>query len=586
MKRLLLTLSLTLLLVSAGFSQSQFLSVTGDFQTEAGFAENWKPYLGPELTDGDGDGVYEATFNISTAGDYNWKITPEDAWSGSKFPGSNQPLSTASDNESVTFYVNFGANLITNEGDEVVIHTAADQIAAGTFQSEIGSPSDWNTDGLTAQSIMVDDGTGGDDIAGDLVWTFESVIPAGTYDWKPALNESWTFLGGASNRTFGSDGITPIKFTYDLVTGTIDETGDDESPNALSAYQSYNDEWVVIEFQDPVEKTSAETVGNYGIDNGIIVYSATRYEDDQKYVALNVSTLTPGTAYTVTINNIQSRDSGLVMTAPDTVEFTGKTPVTFSFDNNLDEHPMDWMIVKGSWDGWTYQAPLADDGSGNDIFPRLPGTQPSDDVTTGDNIWTGTVLIEPGDYSTDGYAYSGGNIDPGDTFEWKYLFAENFGRASTDGAMIVGSTPLTRDNEDMVDNWTNLYPNIQVTFTVDISGAALPTDPDWVSIQGSDTPLDWTPGSNKMTDNGGGTYSITVNFGYGAFSPVEYKYTYYLLGEEWESYPNTIHNRLISLWPQDFSVSDELNVWAAHLNNEPVAPPPVTSVTAPWQMYE
>lgn len=224
---------------------------------------------------------------------------------------------------------------------------------------------------------------------------------------------------------------------------------------------------------------------------------------------------------------------------------------------------------------------MFDDGSSVDREPLLPGIQPSGDAVAGDYIWTGSVLIAPGDYSADGYAYSGS--DPGHTFEWPELFAENFGRATSDGALIVGTAPIVRSNVDMVDNWWSPFTTINITFTVDC--ASLPVDPTWVSIQGNVPPFDWTPGSNKMTQVNGRIYQITLPFSKTTYSPVAYKYTADLpaFGEQWEGYAGTIHDRLISLYPNGWLQNDVWGTWSAYLTDEPEAP---SAVNGKWNLYE
>ncbi len=67
--------------------------------------------------------------------------------------------------------------------------------AAGSFQSELGCPGDWQPDCLRSWLQDPD---------GDGIYTFSTTaIPAGSYEFKAALNESWDEnygAGGAPER--------------------------------------------------------------------------------------------------------------------------------------------------------------------------------------------------------------------------------------------------------------------------------------------------------------------------------------------------------------------------------------------------
>ncbi len=83
---------------------------------------------------------------------------------------------------------------------------------AGSLQSELGCPGDYQPD-CVATHLTYD--------ATDDVWQGTWTIPAGTYDYKAALNDSWDENYGA-NATLNGESIsfnlgtsTPVKFYYD-----------------------------------------------------------------------------------------------------------------------------------------------------------------------------------------------------------------------------------------------------------------------------------------------------------------------------------------------------------------------------------
>ncbi|MEJ2558697.1 MAG: alpha-amylase family glycosyl hydrolase, partial [Anaerolineae bacterium] len=89
--------------------------------------------------------------------------------------------------------------------------------AAGSFQSEMGCPGDWQTDCLRSWL---------QDIDGDGIYTFSTTaIPAGNYEFKVALNEAWDVSYPVSNVPFSvnADGDL-VTITFDSSTTAVDVT--------------------------------------------------------------------------------------------------------------------------------------------------------------------------------------------------------------------------------------------------------------------------------------------------------------------------------------------------------------------------
>ena len=90
---------------------------------------------------------------------------------------------------------------------------AADPTVAlvGSLQSEIGCPADWAPD--CGESELVLTGTPG-------IWAAEFTLPAGTYEYKVALNDTWDEAygldGGADNIPLTIAGDSTLRFTFDL----------------------------------------------------------------------------------------------------------------------------------------------------------------------------------------------------------------------------------------------------------------------------------------------------------------------------------------------------------------------------------
>lgn len=97
------------------------------------------------------------------------------------------------------------------------------------------------------------------------------------------------------------------------VQGNLDNQGDIDSPAPFVvsvSTPSLNS--IVITFNKAMDETTAETVSNYAINNGISVSNATLNASDSTKVTLTVSTLSNGIEYEITINNVQSADGSTV----------------------------------------------------------------------------------------------------------------------------------------------------------------------------------------------------------------------------------------------------------------------------------
>jgi Ca2+-binding RTX toxin-like protein len=167
----------------------------------------------------------------------------------------------------VTFYYDDTSHWATDNQSSVIV------TAAGSFQSELGCPGDWDPGCLRSWP---------QDIDGDGTYSFATtVIPAGTYDTKAAINESWTENYGAGgvpdgpNITFTVPPNATVTFTYVAAThvlsvsvtaATIDTTtaitADDPDPSTVG-------QAVTIRYRvSPVSGTGTPT-GTVIVSDGI-----------------------------------------------------------------------------------------------------------------------------------------------------------------------------------------------------------------------------------------------------------------------------------------------------------------------------
>ncbi|MFC5379386.1 pullulanase-type alpha-1,6-glucosidase [Aquipuribacter nitratireducens] len=85
---------------------------------------------------------------------------------------------------------------------------------AGSFQSELGCPGDWQPE-CDVPRLADDDGDG--------VWTGTVELPAGDWEYKAALNGTWdeSYGDGANNKVLSLPTAGEVSFTYDHATHEV-----------------------------------------------------------------------------------------------------------------------------------------------------------------------------------------------------------------------------------------------------------------------------------------------------------------------------------------------------------------------------
>ena len=181
---------------AAAADQPTAVSVPGDFGAQVGCPGDWQPDCAQvQLTRRSNDDVWSTTLTLK-AGSYNYKAALNKSWDvsygqGGSASGGNIPLTVPVDGTKVTFYYDNNTHWVTTNLDGDIV------TAAGSFQSEIGCPSDWSPDCLRSWL---------EDPDGDGVYTFTTTaIPAGDYQVKAALNQSWDVNYGAGGTPGGAN---------------------------------------------------------------------------------------------------------------------------------------------------------------------------------------------------------------------------------------------------------------------------------------------------------------------------------------------------------------------------------------------
>ena len=172
-------------------AQPGAVSVPGDFGAQVGCPGDWQPECDQiQLTRRTNDDVWSKTVTLK-AGHYNYKAAIDKSWDisygqGGSPSGGNIALTVPTDGTKVTFFYDNNTHWVTTNLDHDIV------TAAGSFQSELGCPADWSPDCLRSWL---------EDPDGDGVFTFTTAaIPAGDYQVKAAINQSW-------DESYGQGGV-------------------------------------------------------------------------------------------------------------------------------------------------------------------------------------------------------------------------------------------------------------------------------------------------------------------------------------------------------------------------------------------
>ena len=168
------------------------VTIVGSLQSELGCAGDWDPACSATyLTYDASDDVWQRAFTVPT-GNWAYKAALNDSWDenygANAVPGGADITLALGSPTDVKFYYDHKSHWVTDN------QNARIATAPGSYQSEIGCPGDWQPDCLRSWLQDPD---------GDGIYTFSTLaIPAGDYDFKVAINETWDEnygAGGAPN---------------------------------------------------------------------------------------------------------------------------------------------------------------------------------------------------------------------------------------------------------------------------------------------------------------------------------------------------------------------------------------------------
>jgi len=189
------------------------VTIAGSFQSELGCSDDWKPDCAlTHLKFDPDDDVWQGSFDLP-AGTWEYKAALNDSWTESYGRNGGNITLTLAAPATVKFYYDHKTHWITSNRNAVIA------TAPGSYQAVLGCPGDWQPDCL--RSLL-------EDPDGDGIYKFTAAIPAGKYEVKVAINESWSENYGAGGAPNGSNipftvatDCQATEFTYDSVSHVL-----------------------------------------------------------------------------------------------------------------------------------------------------------------------------------------------------------------------------------------------------------------------------------------------------------------------------------------------------------------------------
>lgn len=241
---------------------SLIANVPGSFQEEIGCPGDWQPdCLRSLLQDPNGDGIYTFITALIPAGEYEAKVAVGQSWdenygADGVADGANIPFSVG-EGQAVIFTFDPATNVLTIETTDEIpagLITSLDQVGGtggslpppaapfpdlvvipGTIQSVLGCPGDWQPDCENTALVFDED---------DQVWTAVFTIPAGSYEYKVALNGSWDVNFGLNAEPGGANiplvlvEDTAVSYYFDHNTGWVADSVNNLIANVPGDFQS------------------------------------------------------------------------------------------------------------------------------------------------------------------------------------------------------------------------------------------------------------------------------------------------------------------------------------------------------------
>ncbi len=289
------------------------VTIAGSLQSELGCPGDWQPdCAATHLAYDAGDDVWQGSFTLP-AGGYEYKAALNDSWTENyglhaEANGANIPLAALGG--SVKFYYDHKSHWVTDNKSSVIA------TVPGSFQSELGCPNDWQPDCLRSWLQDPD---------GDGIYSFETtVIPAGSYEAKVAINESW-------DENYGQGGVPNgpnIGFTVPT--------------NGAKVTFSYNAGTHVLTIS-----------AGHGHDNNV-EYDGLAHDSRDSLYRVPFGAVTPNTPVTLRLRTFHNDATGALIRLYDTaVGHEDKQPMTLAA-SNVDCYDAALSAAGNTCDFWQY----------------------------------------------------------------------------------------------------------------------------------------------------------------------------------------------------------------------------------------
>ena len=186
------------------------VALVGSLQDELGCPGDWQPDCVASELSATGS-VWQATFSLPE-GSYEYKVALNDGWAEAYGEsGNNIPLNIGPGGADVTFTYDHVTHLVSDDAPAVFVQPASVTIA-GKLQDELGCSGDWQAD-CSATHLTLDTSDG--------VWQGFFDVPAGDFEYKAPINDSWDEDYGKNATRNGPyisvriAGHASVKFFYD-----------------------------------------------------------------------------------------------------------------------------------------------------------------------------------------------------------------------------------------------------------------------------------------------------------------------------------------------------------------------------------
>ena len=184
--------------------------LAGDFQSELGCPGDWQPDCPlTGLAFYPASNLWKGDFTLP-AGNWQFKVTLDGSWAenygeGGVLNGPNIELNLSAASK-VSFVYNPETHLLTYTAESVTV------VLPGSFQTELGCTGDWDPACDNTRLTFNEE---------KKIWTGTFTIPAGNWEYKVALNNSWAEnygeggIPGGTNMLLNLEVPATITFQYD-----------------------------------------------------------------------------------------------------------------------------------------------------------------------------------------------------------------------------------------------------------------------------------------------------------------------------------------------------------------------------------